>query len=58
MYCCAGYLARPFSREIVGTNYFSLQDPSRAIFEGIEMGENSTVWPNINNDKYGLAQYL
>ena len=25
---CAGYLARPFSGEIVGTNYFSLQDPN------------------------------
>jgi hypothetical protein len=40
---CAGYLARPFSREIVCTYYFSffsLQDPHRATCKGRENRRN------------------
>jgi hypothetical protein len=44
---CAGYLVHPSLREIVGTNYFSLQDPRRATCKEREMQEKSMVWPNI-----------
>src|SRR5215469_13041948 len=46
---CAGYLVRPFWREIVCTYDFSLQDPRRATCKEKEMQGNSMVWPNIVN---------
>jgi len=44
---CAGYLVRPFSREIVCTYYFSLQDPRRATWvQCFSVVDNSDITPS------------
>jgi hypothetical protein len=50
-----------FGSDTVNTHVFSLfylKGLRRATYKVIEMKETGTVWPNIRDDKQGLANYV